>query len=109
MSDAGCATGRADLMEKLLCNSICERGVRKYQRYCPVHVSVKKGRRCSRHSPGEVHGRAAAHRHHTELVSMCSHGGVHCVAADVAQRRHSPWKAPPELQSVEMHAGIVCT
>ena len=60
----------------------------------------KEGIRCSKCgaeapcSPGDVHGGAgcpsAAHGHHAEQISMCSHGGAHG-AVDVAWRRYSPW------------------
>ena len=57
----------------------------------PVSVQ-EEGRRCSRHE--EAHRGAScpptAHGHHTEQISMHSHGGAHCAAVDEAWRRHSP-------------------
>ena len=40
-------------------------------------------------SPGEAHGGAghapAAHGHHMEQISMCSHGGAHRAAVDMKE------------------------
>jgi len=54
----------------------------------------KEGRSSTRHgaeapySLGEAHGGTgclpAAHGHHTEQISMCSHGGAHGAAVDEA-------------------------
>ena len=45
-------------------------------------------------SPGEAYGGAGcppmAHRHHTEQISVCNHGGAHGTAVDEAWRRYSP-------------------
>jgi len=36
----------------------------------------------------------ASHRHHAELISTCTHGGVHSASVDEVWRRPNLWRAP---------------
>jgi len=49
-------------------------------------------------SPGETHRRVgcppAAYRHCEEQISMCSHGGAHGAAVEVAGRSPQPMDIP---------------